>query len=65
MLAITPCSEERCKLSVSAHPGRVRSVRPPWCLWWKSPEWERGSASSAALRSAVSARGLCDSCQVW
>ena len=32
------------------NPGQVRSVRPPWCLWWKSPERGRGSVSSATLR---------------
>ena len=65
MHTITPCSEDRCKLSASAHPDRVRSMRPPRCLWWKSPEWERGRASSAALRLTLSVRGLSDFCQVW
>ena len=64
MLAMT-CSEEWCRLAASDFPGRVRSMRLPWWACWKSTEWGRGSASSAALRSTVSARGLSDSCQVW
>ena len=58
----TPCSLERYTVQVTRPDQKHEASLVLMC--WKSPEWERGSASSAALRSTKSARRLSECCQV-